>query len=149
LSTAAEGSVAPTTFRDSAGRLRNADGTFAFDGGTQAGGLQRPSLSADTRAAIEANARKNAAGQFIDSKGNVITEWHYGHIRGHENRRIIAAAEELGLSQSQLNDYVNARPQLFKIEDKARNLSHVDELPGKDQLGPILRDMRNYFAIDR
>ncbi|EDL57451.1 GH-E family nuclease [Gimesia maris] len=79
----------------------------------------------------------------------MITEWHYGHIQGHENRRIIAAAEELELSQSQLNDYVNARPQFFKIEEKARNLSHADELPGKDQLGSILRDMRNYFGINR
>jgi hypothetical protein len=83
----------------------------------------------------------------VDSRGNVLTDWHYGHIRGHENRRILAAADELGLSQSQLNDYVNARPQFFQVEDAARNLSHAGELPGKNQLGPILRDMRNHFGL--
>jgi len=111
------------------------------------GKLRRPYLRNKTRAAIDASARKNPAGQFVDSKGNALTNRDYGHIRGHENRRILAAGEELGLSQRQLNDYVNDRPQFFRIEDAARNQSHVDELPGTDQLGPILKDMRNYFGL--
>lgn len=40
----------------------------------------------------------------------------YGHIRGHENRRILAAADELGLSQSQLNDNVNARHSFSRLK---------------------------------
>ena len=139
----------PHLFRDSAGRLRNVDGTFAYDGGSQSGRLHRPSLRADTRAAIEASALKNADGQFLDPQSSVLGEWHYGHIRGHENRRILAAADLLGVSQSQLNDYVNARPQFFQIEDAARNLRHAGELQGTNQLGSILRDMRNFFGFSR
>ena len=86
-------------------------------------------------------------GATRDSEGNVLTDWHYGHIRGHENRRILSAAEEFELSQSQLNDYVNARPQFFQIEDAVQNLSHADELLGVDGLDRILADMKRFFGL--
>jgi len=94
----------------------------------EAGG---PSLRSQTKATIQGNAPRNSQGQFINpSTGEVISKPHFGHITGHENRRIISASDELGLSQDQLNDYVNARPQFFRIEEATRNLSHVDELKG-------------------
>ena len=49
---------APGLFRDPGGRLRKADGTFALEGGTLGGGLQRPSLRAGTRAAIEGGLKR-------------------------------------------------------------------------------------------
>jgi len=116
------------TFSDLNRSLRNSNGTFATDSSTLKTKLNRPSLRADTKRQIESNAPKNTQGQFIDESGEVINDSHFGHITGHENRRILAAGDELGLTQPQINDYVNARPQFFKIEDAKRNLRHTDEL---------------------
>lgn len=138
---------ADDTIVDANGYLRATDGRFASTG-VEGSQLHRPSLRAPTIRQIEANARKNNAGQFIDDNNRVIDTPQYGHIRGSENRRIIAAADELGLTQRQLNDYVNARPQHFQIEEKSINLSHVNELPGNDQLDSLLRDMTRFFELD-
>jgi len=135
------------TFRDKNGTLRNADGTYATDDTLSKPELNRPSLRADTKRKIEDSALKDGNGNFVDSKGNVISDYHYGHTAGHENRRILAAADELKLTQSQLNDYVNARPEYFKIEDAKRNLSHIDELKGKDNIDHIIIDMENFFGL--
>ncbi len=77
----------------------------------------------------------------------MIRNKHYGHVRGYQNRRLIAAAEQLGLTQEQLNQYVNARPQFFFVQEATPNMAHVDELPGSDNLGPILSDMRRFFGL--
>jgi hypothetical protein len=108
---------------------------------------ERPALRQGTRDTIEASAPKNAQGEFIDAKGNVIQDPHYGHIRGHEHRRIVAAADELGLTQTQLNDYVNSRPEFFQIEEGPINLSHRDELPGLHPYDHIVLDMINFFNL--
>jgi len=133
------------TIRDSNGFLRRSNGRFASDGGGST--LSRPALRAETQRSIEANAKRNSIGQFVDADGNALTNWHYGHKKGYENRRILAAAEQLKLTQQQLNEYVNARASHFQIEDAARNLSHADELAGRDNLAPILRDMRRFFEL--
>ncbi|NAW88552.1 S-type pyocin domain-containing protein [Photobacterium halotolerans] len=107
--------------------------------------LQRPSLRAETKRQIEATGRKDANGNFLDEKRNVIENWHYGHKSGSENRRILRAAEELGMTQAELNDFVNSRPDYFKIEDAVRNWSHVDEKPGYDDLDEIFDDMAEFL----
>jgi hypothetical protein len=104
-------------------------------------------LSAETRTTIEASAPRNANGQFIDQAGNVIRNPQYGHLPGFENRRLIAAAEQLGLSQEQLTQYVNARPQFFYVQEGAPNMAHVGEIPGTGNLGRILNDMRGFFGL--
>jgi filamentous hemagglutinin len=87
-------------------------------------------------------------GQFLDEAGNVIETPTYGHIYGRENRRILAAADELNLSQAQLNEYVNARPGFFRVEEESRNLSHIDEMPGSGDYDEILLDMEEFFGIE-
>ena len=108
--------------------------------------MSRPALNDDTKAAIEANAPTNKQGQFVDPQGNVIQEPDYGHIYGHENRRIIAAAEELGLTQEQLKQYVNSRPEFFQIEEHEVNISHVNEMPGLEPFDHIVSDMEAFFG---
>jgi hypothetical protein len=108
--------------------------------------LNRPGLGEETKAAIEANAPTNEHGQFVDSEGNVIQEPDYGHTYGHENRRIIAAAEELGLTQEQLNHYVNSRPEFFQIEEHSVNISHANEMPGLEPYDHIVADMEAFFG---
>ncbi|HTF95531.1 MAG TPA: RHS repeat-associated core domain-containing protein [Cellvibrio sp.] len=133
--------------RDSNGVMRTNDGRFAIDETVVRTELQRPSLRSQTKKDIQASAPKNSTGKFVDQNGNVINEIHYGHIAGHENRRILAAADQLGLTQAQLNDYVNARPQFFKIEEAKKNLSHADELPGRDNFDHIVIDMEDFFDM--
>ncbi len=53
--------------------------------------MSRPSLRADTKRQAK-RLLKNAFGNFIDE--NVISDWHYGHRTGVENRRILKAADE-------------------------------------------------------
>ncbi|WP_077535564.1 RHS repeat-associated core domain-containing protein [Pseudoalteromonas aliena] len=132
---------------DNNGVLRTPDGRFASDPSIIRSQLNRPSLRSETKSTIESNAPKNSQGQFVDQNGKVISDTHFGHITGHENRRIIAAADELDLSQQQLNDYVNSRPQFFKIEDAKTNLSHADEMPGKDNIDHIIIDMEDFFEL--
>ena len=73
--------------------------------------LNRPKLNDETVAAIEAEAQTNEAGQFLDKDRKVIERPSCGHKKGVENRRLIAAAQELGLTQQQLAEFVNAHPE--------------------------------------
>ncbi|MCM8539916.1 MAG: HNH/ENDO VII family nuclease [Lentisphaeraceae bacterium] len=114
-----------------------------LDDGT---GLVRPSLYTSTKKQIRDATARNRYGQFEDEFG-IIDDIHYGHRTGFENRRLIAAAEQLGLDQSQLNKFVNANPQHFQIERASTNLSHANEMIGKDRLGPILREMKIFFGL--
>ncbi|WP_087024072.1 type VI secretion system PAAR protein [Thaumasiovibrio subtropicus] len=130
-------------------RTRDQKGQYAPEPNKPYTSLTRPSLRAGTRRAIEAAADKNAAGQFVDENGIPIKEWHYGHKTGHENRRILVAAEQLGMTKEELNDFVNSHPEYFQIEEKYRNLSHKDELLGYDQLDDILLDMEDFLNSRR
>ncbi|WP_172461294.1 GH-E family nuclease [Pasteurella testudinis] len=59
------------------------------------------------------------------------------------------AAKELKWSQQQFNDYVNARPEKFRLENMSINRSHVDEMPGNDQIQRIIDDMRNFKSTGK
>ncbi|HDX1179208.1 TPA: hypothetical protein RNY19_001442 [Pasteurella multocida] len=61
-----------------------------------------------------------------------------------EHRHLSLAAKELNWSQKQLNDYVNARPENFKLENMSENSSHTNEMPGKDKIKPIVDDMKKF-----
>lgn len=54
------------------------------------------------------------------------------------------AAKELGLSQQDLNNYVNSKPEIFRLENMSENRSHKNEMPGKDNIEPIIRDMKKF-----
>lgn len=111
--------------------------------------LNRSSLRAETKRKIEAEARKDANGNFTDKNGDIIDDWHYGHKHGVENRRIIRAGEHLGMTQEQLNDFVNDHPNYFQIEDKTHNLSHQGEKPGNGDLEPIIREMLKWQRANK
>jgi hypothetical protein len=121
-------------------------GLFDDPDAVSATGLRRPGLTADLQADVEAAAPKNALGEFVDDSGNVIQEPDFGHKPGFENRRILAAADELGLTQEQLNEYVNSRPEFFQIEEHAVNISHANEEPGIEPFDHIVTDMRQFFG---
>jgi hypothetical protein len=70
-----------------------------------------------------------------------------GHVRGREHRRLVAAADELGITQAQLNDLVNAHPGQLRVEGPLRNQSHIDGLPGTDDIEDIVRDMAAQFDL--
>lgn len=62
-----------------------------------------------------------------------------------ENRRILRAADELGMTQQQLNDFVNSIPERFRIETKADNLSHKFEKPGNGEIDEIKKEMEHFL----
>ncbi|WII93646.1 GH-E family nuclease [Kingella negevensis] len=109
--------------------------------------LERRSLRADTKRKIEANYTRLSDGSYIDNRTLKIIKppVHYGHEYGWEHRRLVRAAEELGMNQKQFDDYVNARPQHFRLENSADNQSHKFEKPGNDDLGDIKKDMINFL----
>ncbi|WP_283131101.1 S-type pyocin domain-containing protein [Enterovibrio norvegicus] len=107
--------------------------------------LERPSLRAETKRQIEAGARKDANGQFIDKEDNIIEDWQYGHRKGFENRRVLKAADEMGMTQAELNDFMNSRPDYYQIEDEKLNLSHVNEKPGNGELEKIIEHMEEFL----
>ncbi|WP_428447917.1 S-type pyocin domain-containing protein [Photobacterium nomapromontoriensis] len=125
-------------------QLRGPNGRFISSGEPKPS-LQRPSLRAETKRQIEANAEKDANGNFIDGDDEIILEWHYGHKTGVENRRILKAADEIGMSQEELNDFMNSRPDYYQIEDAKKNLSHKDEKSGTGELNKIKRDMKKFL----
>ena len=51
----------------------------------------------------------------------------------------------MGLTRQEFNDYVNARPQNFRLENRSKNRSHRNEMPGKGNILDIKQDMRNFM----
>lgn len=123
---------------------RGPDGRFAPSNEPKPS-LDRPSLRADTKRQIEAGARKDANGQFVDKEDNIIEDWHYGHKEGLENRRVLRAADEVGMTQAELNDFMNAHPDYYQIEDAKTNLSHVNEKPGNGEIDKIIEHMEDFL----
>ena len=74
-------------------------------------------------------------------------ELHIDHAYGWENRRILRAADEMGMTQQQLNDFVNSEYMWdkFRIETKADNLSHKHEKSGNGELGEIKKEMKRFL----
>ena len=62
---------------------------------------------------------------------------------GH--RRLEEAAKQLGLTIQEFNDYVNSRPNIFRLENRSENRSHRNEMPGKGDILDIKEDMRNFM----
>ncbi|WFF39447.1 HNH/ENDO VII family nuclease [Moraxella nasibovis] len=95
---------------------------------------------------IEASHNYNADGKALDDDDNVIEPpYHYGHKTNWENRRIIAAATELGWDQATLNDYVNARSGHFELQNDKFNLGHQGENKSLEDLGNIKDDMNDFL----
>ncbi|PSU86794.1 hypothetical protein C0W35_22045 [Photobacterium kishitanii] len=80
-------------------QLHGPDGRFISSGEPKPL-LDRPSLRAETKRQIQNTARKDVNGNFINDKGNIISNRHYGHKPGFEHRRLVRAAEELSMSQA-------------------------------------------------
>ncbi|WP_460029913.1 GH-E family nuclease, partial [Mannheimia haemolytica] len=55
----------------------------------------------------------------------------------------------LNWSQKQFNDYVNARPERFRLENMSENRSHKNEMPGKDNIKSIIDDMKKFQQIGK
>ncbi|QCL68308.1 hypothetical protein FAH67_01940 [Neisseria flavescens] len=53
------------------------------------------------------------------------------------------------MTQQQVNDYVNARPSIFKLENAKDNLSHRYEKPGIDDLEDIRDDMEKFLTTGK
>ncbi|HHW7522799.1 TPA: GH-E family nuclease [Mannheimia haemolytica] len=66
-----------------------------------------------------------------------------------EHRRLSLTAKELNWSQKQFNDYVNARPERFRLENISENRSHKNEMPGKDNIKSIIDDMKKFQQIGK
>ncbi|MDG6447649.1 GH-E family nuclease [Glaesserella parasuis] len=66
-----------------------------------------------------------------------------------EYHRLSLAAKELNWSQKQFNDYVNARPERFRLENMSENRSHKNEMPGKDNIKSIIDDMKKFQQIGK
>ena len=56
----------------------------------------------------------------------------------------LKAADELGMTQQQFKAYVNARPNLFELQNRKDNQGHKFEKPGVGDLDKIIIDMKNF-----
>ena len=68
-----------------------------------------------------------------------------GHDFGWEHRRLELAAQELKMTQQQFNDYVNAHPEHFRLENWIDNRSHKNEMPGKDDIERVKQHMQKFL----
>lgn len=94
--------------------------------------LKRPKLTEANKRIIEAAAKKNAAGQFLDANTDepINGTPEYGHIYGKEHRRLVLEAAEKGMDQAAFDAWVNEHPEWFQLETPANNRSHRFEKPG-------------------
>lgn len=61
---------------------------------------------------------------------------------------LLKAADELGMTQKQLNDYVNDpswTKQWFELQNGSQNMGHRFEKPEIDDLEIIKRDMQDFL----
>ena len=99
---------------------------------------------------LEGRYQKLADGAYLDSKDYLIQgPIDIGHEYGWEHRRLQLAAKEVGMSKPEFNDYVNSIPEKFRLENRSVNRSHVDEMPGNDNLTPIINSMREFLNNTR
>lgn len=66
--------------------------------------------------------------ELNEIKYPVNPKWELGHVSGEENWRLMAKAQEEGWTQKQFDDYVNANPEKFAVEDQYGNRSHRREM---------------------
>ncbi|WP_432481886.1 GH-E family nuclease [Moraxella sp. ZY200743] len=67
-----------------------------------------------------------------------------GHAYGREHRRLKILAHEFHLTQSQFNDFINAHPEYFRLENMYSNRSHSGEMPGNAIPSQLRQDMINF-----
>ena len=110
-------------------------------------GLKRPYLTVATKKEIMERYTDNGDGTFTHNKTDKIIQGptDYAHNSGFENRRLILAAESLGMDQKTFNKYVNSRNSIFSLENYIRNRSHKDEMPGISLEKNILEDMQKFL----
>ncbi|MCT8573348.1 hemagglutinin repeat-containing protein [Glaesserella parasuis] len=110
----------------------------------------RSYLRKDTLEKIYANYEKLPNGDYLDLDGNIIKgPIDIGHMYGWEHRRLSLAAKELGLSQQDLNNYINSRPEMFRLENMSENRSHRNEMPGNGDIIEIKQDMQKFMNGDK
>ena len=122
------------------------------------GKYNRPSLRKDVTEPLYAQYEFQNVGEHgqYKLKGTDIVidgPFDIGHVPGWEHRRLDFAADQLGLTQAQFNDFVNAHPQNFRIENRSDNRNHKGEEPGAAGLDDrftklIIEDMKEFFNID-
>ncbi len=106
----------------------------------------RSYLRTETMNSILSNYEKLPNGGYRNITTREIIEGpiDIGHAYGWEHRRLSLAAKELNWSQKQFNDYVNARPENFRLENMSINRSHIDEMPGRDDIERIINNMKKF-----
>ncbi|MPW85292.1 hypothetical protein CPI05_08750 [Moraxella catarrhalis] len=132
---------------DKNGRLHNNRGQFTSDPNNPrvSTNLIRPNLRAELRRQVDANYIRLPNGDYVHRDGTVVrTPVQYGHTYGREHRRLVLAAEQTGLTQTQFNDFINSRPDYFRLENASDNMGHRNEKPGSDDLGEIIRHMNQF-----
>ncbi|WP_426374424.1 GH-E family nuclease [Rhodococcoides fascians] len=75
---------------------------------------------------------KTANGKYYIDEANralypVDPKWEIGHLSGYEHRKLLAEAEQRGMTQAEFNDFVHSDPSRFAVEDKYGNRSHLRE----------------------
>ena len=55
------------------------------------------------------------------------------------------ADKQFGLTRQEFNDYVNARPNNFRLENMSENRSHRNEMPGNGDIQKIKDDMELFL----
>lgn len=68
-----------------------------------------------------------------------------GHTYGWEHRRLSLAAKELKMTQKEFNDYINAKADKFRLENRFDNRSHKNEMPGNGVPNKLKNDMKNWL----
>ena len=53
------------------------------------------------------------------------------------------------MTQQQFNDYVNAHPEHFRLENMSKNRSHRDEMEGKDIPDKLRNEMQAWLEHHR
>ncbi|VEH67541.1 Uncharacterised protein [Rodentibacter pneumotropicus] len=125
-------------------------GRYLSTGNAVDGLYNRSYLRSETMQKVFADYEKLPNGNYRDLDGNIIkAPIDIGHAYGWEHRRLSLAAKELNLTQKQFNDYVNARPERFRLENMSENRSHKNEMPGKGNIEDIRMDMQNYFKLNK
>ena len=106
----------------------------------------RPTLRVETKKNILSQYEQVSDNVFLHKETGEIVNGPFdiGHIPGWEHRRLEEAAKQLGLTRQEFNDYVNSRPNIFRLENRSENRSHRNEMPGKDDIERIVRDMKNF-----
>ncbi|WP_077464644.1 polymorphic toxin-type HINT domain-containing protein [Rodentibacter caecimuris] len=124
-------------------------GRYLSTGNAVDGLYNRSYLRSETMQKVFADYEKLPNGDYRNklSRQVVKSPIDIGHAYGWEHRRLSLAAKELNLTQKQFNDYVNARPEKFRLENMSENRSHKNEMPGKDNIDTIRNDMKKFFNI--